>query len=157
MRYHPAGTVPWRGQSLVFLQVGQHREDAAVVGLRGREAELLEDARDVLLDRADREHERVGDRRVRPALGHQLQHLELARREDVQTVSAAVTSGPSFSDKVCVISRRERSSAMVEPTRVGVTRDRSVVGEEAVDAFAGVVERGLCRGDLLVAAGFCHL
>ena len=47
----------------------------------GRQAQLGEDARDVLLDCALGDEEPVADRLVRPALRHQLEHLALARRE----------------------------------------------------------------------------
>ena len=46
------------------------------VVVRG-EAELGEDPLDVLLHRRERDHQRRGDRGVRPALGHQRQHLLL--------------------------------------------------------------------------------
>ncbi len=60
-----------------------------MVALRGRQPELLEDARDVLLDRADGEHELLGDAGVRAALGHQPEHLELARRQPLERAACA--------------------------------------------------------------------
>src|SRR3954451_10294044 len=48
-------------------QVAQDREDAAVLGARRAQAELGEDARDVLLGAAQRDHELLGDRLVGPA------------------------------------------------------------------------------------------
>jgi hypothetical protein len=47
-------------------QILEHREDAAVIGRRPRKLELREDARDVLLDGADREDELGRDAAVRP-------------------------------------------------------------------------------------------
>ncbi len=38
----------------------------------------------MLLDRADREHEGLRDPRVRTALGHEPEHLELARRQPLE-------------------------------------------------------------------------
>src|SRR5581483_12224963 len=75
-----------RGCGFVWLlpQVGQHGEDAAVVGGGGRESELAEDARDVFLDRPLGDDEALGDRGVRPSLRHQLEHLTLARRQLVE-------------------------------------------------------------------------
>ena len=52
-----------------------------MVGRVGRQAELREDARHVLLDRAQGDEEPLRDRLVRAALGHQLEHLALARRQ----------------------------------------------------------------------------
>src|SRR3954464_14882905 len=46
---------------LACAQEGQHREDAAVILVRGAELELLEDAGDVLLDRARGDDHAVGD------------------------------------------------------------------------------------------------
>ena len=54
---------------------GQH---AAMVLGGGRQSELREDARDVLLDRTRRDEEALSDRLVRPAFGHQFHHLALA-------------------------------------------------------------------------------
>src|SRR5215211_4419005 len=51
-------------------EIGEHREDAAVVLSALGDAELHEDASDVLFDRALGDHEALGDRPVRPPLGH---------------------------------------------------------------------------------------
>src|SRR6476646_7927041 len=48
-----------------LLQIGEDGEHAPVAVLRGRQPQLLKDARDVLLDSADRQHERIGDAGVR--------------------------------------------------------------------------------------------
>src|SRR4051794_3788588 len=65
------------GSSLA-LQIRQNGEDPAVVFGRRRQAELREDARHVLLDRAEGDHEPLCDRLVRTPLGHQLQYLAFA-------------------------------------------------------------------------------
>src|SRR5438876_391889 len=67
-----AESAPWLG-----TQVGENRQHAPVILGRGRQAELGEDARHVLLDRTQRDHHSLGDRLIRAALGHQLQHLAL--------------------------------------------------------------------------------
>jgi hypothetical protein len=48
------------------------------------QSQPAEDARDVLLHRTDGEHERFGDRRVRPPLRHQPEHLQLSRRQALE-------------------------------------------------------------------------
>ena len=57
------------------------------------EAELLEDRPDVLLDGPLREHERLGDRGVAPALGHLGEDLPLARRQIVERRGVALAIG----------------------------------------------------------------
>ena len=76
------------GTSVRGVEPGQHREHAAVVVLARREAQLPEDAGHVLLDRAVGDHEPARDGRVRPALGHELEHLALARRQLVDRTVA---------------------------------------------------------------------
>jgi len=58
---------------------------------RGREAELAEDARHVLLHGALGDHEPVGHALVRPARGHQREHLPLPLREHLAAVAVART------------------------------------------------------------------
>src|SRR4051794_7500063 len=74
------------------LEVGEHREHAAVAVLDGRQPELAEDARDVLLDRPLGDDELTRDRGVRAALGHVPEHLALTRREAVQRVVRAAAA-----------------------------------------------------------------
>ena len=62
-----------------------------IVRRRG-EVELDEDARHVLLDRAWRDEEPVGDRLVRAALGHELEHLALARSQERERVVPATSA-----------------------------------------------------------------
>jgi diguanylate cyclase (GGDEF)-like protein len=64
-----------------FPEIGEHREDAAMIAARGGEFELVEDPRDVLLDGAERDDEGFGDPAVGPALGDEPEHLELTRRQ----------------------------------------------------------------------------
>src|SRR4051812_36727879 len=73
-------------------QVRQYGEHAPVILGSRRQAELGEDARDVLLDGAQRDHEPLRDRLVRAALRHQLEHLALARRELVERIVAAAAA-----------------------------------------------------------------
>src|SRR6478735_8101744 len=68
------------------LQDGEH--PAVVVGGR-RKVELREDVADVLLDGLVADHELAGDRRVRSALRHQVEHLALAGGQSLQRVVAA--------------------------------------------------------------------
>src|ERR1700749_3281961 len=65
---------------------------AAVFPLVRRQAELGEYAGHVLLHRAARDHELGRDPGVRPALGHQRQHLALPRGQRGQ--AAALPAGP---------------------------------------------------------------
>src|SRR4051794_36865383 len=65
-------------------EVRQHGEDPPVVVGAGREAELVEDVRDVLLHAAIRDLQPLGDALVGAALGHQLEHLTLTGGDLVQ-------------------------------------------------------------------------
>ena len=53
---------------MLLAQIREHRQHAAVVVLRGGQAQLAEDARHVLLDRAERDDEPFGDRSGVPTL-----------------------------------------------------------------------------------------
>ena len=81
---HPAR--PHTRSALRFRRYA-NGEDAPVVVGGCRQRELSEDARDVLLDSPLGDHEPLGDAVIRAALGHQLQHLALARRELVKRTS----------------------------------------------------------------------
>src|SRR3954453_13860679 len=83
---HPlsGGSAAGGGLRAMEPEVFQDGEDAAVVVLIRRQAELGEDGRDVLLHAALAELELVADRLVRAALGDQAQHLALARAEGGQ-------------------------------------------------------------------------
>src|SRR5207237_9521029 len=74
------------------LEIRQDRQDAAVVLGAGRETELAEDAGDVLLDCALGHDHALGDRLVGAALGHQLEHLLLPRREARERILAAAAT-----------------------------------------------------------------
>jgi hypothetical protein len=70
-------------------EVEQDRQNAPRFAAAGRQSELAEDARDVLLHRPRRDDERLGDPRVGAAFGHQLENLALARRQVSQRVVPA--------------------------------------------------------------------
>src|SRR4030042_1258768 len=71
-----------RGGSVVSLDARDASLDRDRHGLRAlRDAELLEDARDVVLHRAAGDPELAGDLRVRRALHDERQHLLLPRSE----------------------------------------------------------------------------
>jgi hypothetical protein len=74
---------------------------------RGRQPQLHEDARDVFLDRAKRDEQPLGDRLIRTSLGHQLEHLALARGEVADRVVAAVPA-----DELADDGRIERRAAL---------------------------------------------
>src|SRR5215207_3284322 len=82
MRTCPVGvSAAGRGARGPEAQVLQDGEDAAVVVVVRREAELREDGGDVLLDAAPAQLELIADRLVGAALGDQREHLALARAE----------------------------------------------------------------------------
>src|SRR5215472_4675152 len=62
-------------------EIGEDGEDTTVVVVGGLQAELKEDRRGVLGHSPLGDHHPLGDRRVGPALGHQLEHLQLPRAE----------------------------------------------------------------------------
>src|SRR4051794_41049374 len=68
------------------VEVAQHCEDAAMAVVGGRETELAEDRRHVLLDRALRDDEITGDRTVGPSLRHLAEHLALPWGEPLQRI-----------------------------------------------------------------------
>src|SRR4051812_40046102 len=79
-------------ETALRAQEREHREHAAM-GLRVRaQAELPEDRGDVLLDGALGDDHALGDRDVREALGHQLEHLALARGERADRVVRAAAA-----------------------------------------------------------------
>ena len=93
-------------------QEGEHRQHPAVVIVAGRQVELGEDVRHVLLDRARRDHHLARDRGVGPALGDQLEHLALARRECVElAVLGPVARRRSARDDLAI----ERGAAGRDP------------------------------------------
>src|SRR4051794_31732517 len=74
------------------LQVCEYGQDAAVIfGCLGQ-SQLLEDAGDVFFDGAFGHHHPLRDAGIGAALGHQLQHLALTRRQLRQRIIAAVAS-----------------------------------------------------------------
>src|SRR5207249_1513730 len=63
------------------IEVGEYREDSPVVVGGGAETELVEDVSSVFADRALAEVQALGDRGVRPSLGHLFEHFALTRRD----------------------------------------------------------------------------
>src|SRR5690348_11251287 len=86
-----SGVSPTPRKGASGAQVAQNSQDAAVILGRGRQLQLPEDARHVLLHGALGDHHLLGDRVVGAALGHQLEHLALARAELVERVLTAAT------------------------------------------------------------------
>src|SRR5512132_1260898 len=87
---HPTAAVYRSRQS--GAQVGEDGQDPAVVGGGGGEAELAEDAGDVLLDRALGDDQALGDGGVAAALGHEGEDVQLAGAEGGQGVGAAAAA-----------------------------------------------------------------
>src|SRR5215211_4185483 len=84
-----------KGFSIRAASGPQEREDGqdpAVVGGGGGEAELAEEAGDVLLDRALGDDQALGDGGIAAALGHQGEDVELAGAERGQRVGAAAAA-----------------------------------------------------------------
>ncbi len=109
-------------------QVGEHREHAAVVLVADGQLELGEDVRDVLLHRPGRDHEAFGDRRVRAALGHQLEHRALARGQAVEVDprggwQAGETGQPGHGTLARPRVRRAQAGAEQSPHRLAVEHD----------------------------------
>src|SRR3954452_7605427 len=75
---------PWTVGSEVGLHEREHREDAAVVVVPGREAQLSEDRAHVLLHGALCDDQALADRLVGAALGDQLEPRAPARRQRSQ-------------------------------------------------------------------------
>src|SRR5215213_10827873 len=73
-------------------EVGEDGQDPPVVAGRRGEAELGEDARDVLLDGAVGDDQALGDGGVAAALGHEGEDVELAGAEGGQGVGAAAAA-----------------------------------------------------------------
>ena len=68
-------------------EVGEDGHHPAVLGVVGRQAELGEHVADVLLHRAGRDHQPLGDGRVGVALGHQGQQLPFPRGQGARALS----------------------------------------------------------------------
>ena len=72
--------------ALPGVEERDHRENAALIVLRRRQPQLRKDAVHVFLDRALGDPELTGDAGVRATLGHEREHLALARREHVERI-----------------------------------------------------------------------
>ena len=78
-----------RALRLRVAEEREHGEDAPVIVLDGRKAELGEDARNVLLDRAQGDEQALRDCLVGAPLGHQPDHLALTGRQLLERVVGA--------------------------------------------------------------------
>ena len=132
------GTLVARADPAQARRKRQHGEDAAVVLGAAADAELGEDARDVLLDGVRGDDERLGDAAVRAALGHQLEHLALARRERLErVVAAAAAEHPRDDGRV-----EHRPAGGHAPDGVGEVREVGhAVLEQVADALGAVADQ----------------
>ena len=69
------------------LKESDHGEHPAMIVDGLRERQLAQDAADMLMDSAFADPQLAGNTSVRPALGHQLENLALARREVAKRIS----------------------------------------------------------------------
>jgi hypothetical protein len=82
-----------------------------VVVWRGEQPELEEDRVDVRLDRLRAEEQRLADRTVRPALGHQAEDLALARRQLLERVVVVAST-----EQLCDDVRIDDGAAVRDPS-----------------------------------------
>ncbi len=81
--------------SQLARRVREHGHHASMIGALLADAEFGEDVAGVLLDDGRADAERVGDAGVGAALGHELEHLALAGREEIELrVAAAAAKHP---------------------------------------------------------------
>src|SRR5919198_4999936 len=88
----PVPATSTRRASSSRVEEGEHRQHAAVVVRRLRDAQLAEDVRDVGLDRLRAEHELLAYPVVRAAFCHQLEHLTLTRGQRAERIVIAAPS-----------------------------------------------------------------
>jgi hypothetical protein len=101
-------------------QVGQDGEHPAVVGVGLGEAELVEDALDVLLDGAPGDEERLGDRAVGASFCYEGEDLALARGEGGEPV-VAPAAGEELADDLGV-----EATSRTAATNSGTSATRSL-------------------------------
>ena len=125
------------------LEVAQHGQHAPVRLVGGRQAELEEDVRHVLLDGALGDDERLGDQAVGAALGHQPEHLALARGERFERVlrpertsSWVTTSGSSAAPPAATRRSASRNSRDVGDAVLEQVADAAAVAGQQVDGVA---------------------
>src|SRR4051794_34726048 len=145
------GAPPCRGAVIRTsrLEICQYGQDATVILGRRGEPELAEDARHVLLDGALGHDHLGGDRVVGAALGHQAEHLALARGELLERVVLA-PAAEQPRDHLGV----ERRAALPHPAHrvVEVLDVPDAVLEQVADAL-GVAADQLERIALLDVLG----
>ena len=104
------------------LQEREHGEDAPVVLAGLGKSQLGEDAVDVLLDGPLRHPQQSADACVGPAFRHQLEHLALARRQDVERVVR-----PARGDQLLNERRVDDGSPRDDPLDELTPREREVL------------------------------
>src|SRR5829696_2029392 len=82
---------PW---PLSRPKVENHRQDAARLLSGGGNAQLVEDARHVLLSGAQGDHQPVGDPLIGCARCHQLEHFAFPRRQPSQRIVGSIAEPP---------------------------------------------------------------
>ena len=119
-------------------EVREHGEHATVVVRGRRQPELREDARDVLLDGAERDEQALRDRLVGAALGHQPEHLALAGGQLVERVVGALAP-----DELAHDGRIERRAAVRDAAhgRAELLEVGDPVLEEVADALGARLEQ----------------
>src|SRR3954452_4027825 len=124
--------------ALRAAQEGEDGEHAPVVLARGSEAQLPEDARHVLLDRALGHDHTLRDGRIRAALRHQAEHLALARRELAERVGAAAPAD-ELRDDLGIERGAARGDALYRRDELVHVRD--AVLEEVAEPLGAVLEQ----------------
>src|SRR4051794_29799388 len=148
----PRGSAAGGGVRRVEPEILEDGEDAAIVVLVRRQAELGEDGRDVLLHAALAELELVADRLVRAALGDQAQHLALARAERGQRSGLAAARQQPGDD----LGVEGGAACRYAPQRVGELLAVADAVLEQVSEPLGALGQQPCRGSGLDVLGEDH-
>lgn len=119
-------------------EVEKHRKHSTRLASGGGEPELAEDARDVLLDCSQRDHEAVRDPLVRAAARHQFKNLALPPSELINRIVCSLPREQRRDDD-----RVERRSAVADAPHGGreFPHVADAILEQVADAFRGVGEQ----------------